>query len=128
MTRFLAILALLLFSGQVFGTTFDCREIFAAAFSELTGEESPVLVTATINADGETGSIEVADRKFKATYQVEGLDRTWRFFTAKGQEHGYLFLIQPDGTAGYYDHEISDGEPTYPHQVYFCSERTGSKN
>jgi len=59
----------------------------------------------------------------RSNYQVEGLDRAWRFFTANDQKYGYLFLIQPDGTAAYYDHETSKGEVTYPDQAYICSER-----
>jgi hypothetical protein len=112
----------------VFGKTFECSEALADAFSTLIGENAPVLVVATIKADGKTGTIEVADRKFEAEYKVEGLDRTWRFFTDKSQKYGYLFIIQPDGVAGYFDHETSKGEPTYPNQAYSCRERlTGHK-
>ncbi len=123
MVRLLATLLLLFLPGIVFGKTFECSEATAAALSIFSEEEAPVLVVATINADGKTGTIEVADRKFEAKYQVEGLDRTWRFFTDEGQEDGYLFLIQPDGTAAYYDLETSKGEPTLPDQEYFCRER-----
>ena len=123
MIRLLAILPLLFLPGVVLGKTFECSELIADAFSTLIGEEAPVLVVATVNADGKTGTIEVADRKFGAKYQVEGLDRTWRFFTDKNQKYGYLLLIQPDGAAAYYDHETSKGEPTLPDQEYFCHER-----
>lgn len=123
MTRLLTALPLILLSGAAFGKTFECSEAFATAFGELTGEKAPVLVVATVNADGKTGTIKVADQEFQANYQVEGLDRTWRFFTADNQEYGYMFLISPDGTAAYYDHETSEGEPTYPDQAYLCRER-----
>ena len=122
MIRILAILPLLFLPGAVLGKTFECSETIAAAFSTLIGEEAPVLVIAIIDADGMTGTIEVADRRFEAEYQVKGLDRTWRFFTDEGQEYGYLLLIQPDGTAAYYDHETSEGEPTHPDQEYLCRE------
>jgi len=123
MTRLLAALPLLFLSGAVFGKTFECTEALATAVEAFTDEKALVLVVATVNADGKTGTIEVADRIFKAEYQVEGFDRTWRFFTDDGQENGYLFLIQPDGSGAYYDHETSKGEPTYPDQVYVCRER-----
>ncbi len=116
-------LPLLFLSGAVFGKTFECTEALETIFEEVTGEKASVLVLAAVNADGESGTIKVADRTFRAKYQVEGFDRTWRFFTDDGQEYGYLFLISPDGTAAYYDHETSEGEPTYPDQAYFCLER-----
>ena len=123
MVRLLVTLPLLFLPGIVLGKTFECSEATAAALSIFSEAKAPVLVVATINADGKTGTIEVADRKFKAKYQVEGLDRTWRFVTDEGQEYGYLFLIEPDGTAAYYDHETSKGEPTLPDQGYYCRER-----
>ena len=123
MIRLLSILSLLFLPAVVLGKTFECSEAIAAALSIFSDEEAPVLVVATINADGETGTIEVADRKFEAEYQIEGLDRTLRFFTVEGQKYGYLFLIQPDGAAAYYDHETSKGEPTSPDQEYSCRER-----
>ncbi len=123
MTRLLAALPLLFLSGAVFGNTFECTEARATAVEAFTDEKALVLVVATVNADGKTGTIEVADRIFKAEYQVEGFDRTWRFFTDDGQENGYLFLIQPDGSGAYYDHKTSKGELTYPDQVYVCRER-----
>jgi hypothetical protein len=123
MIRLSAILPLLFLSSAVLGKTFECSDLIADAFSTLAGEEAPVLVVATVNADGGTGTIEVADEKFEAKYQVEGLDRTWRFFTADGQEFGYLFLIQPDGVAAYFDHETSKGELTYSGEDYSCHER-----
>ncbi len=123
MTKLLAVLHLLFLSGAVFGKTFECTEAIDTIFEAFTDEKALVLVIATINEDGKTGTIEVADKTFKAEYKVEGFDRTWRFFTGEGQEYGYLFLIQPDGTAAYYDHETSKGEPTSPDQSYFCRER-----
>ena len=123
MIRILTILPLILLSGAAFGKTFECSEAIATAFGELTGENAPVLVVATVNADGKTGTIKVADQEFQANYQVEGLDRAWRFLTADNQEYGYLFLISPDGTSAYYDHETSKGEVTGPDQLYFCHER-----
>ena len=122
MTRLLAALPLLFLSGAVFGKTFECTEAFATVFEGLADEKALVLVVATVNADGKTGTIEVADRTFKAKYQVEGFDRTWRFFTADNQEFGYLFLISPDGTSAYYDHETSKGEVTDPEQAYICND------
>ena len=127
MIQFLTALPLILLSGAAFGKTFECGEAIAAALGELTGEKAPVLVVATVNADGKTGTIKVADQEFQAKYQVEGLDRTWRFFTADNQKYGYLFLIQPDGTAAYYDHETSKGEPTSPDQAYICRERQAGR-
>ena len=123
MTRLLTALPLLFLAGAVFGKTFECTEAFATAFEAFTDEKALVLVVATVNADGKTGTIEVSDRIFKTEYQVEGFDRAWRFFTDESQEYGYLFLIQPDGTGAYYDHETSKGEPTTPDQAYFCRER-----
>ena len=123
MNSLLALLPLLFLSGATFGKTFECGEAVASAFGELTGEKAPVLVIATVNPDGKTGTIKVADQEFQANYQVEGLDRTWRFLTVDNQEYGYLFLISPDGTSAYYDHETSEGEVTGPDQLYFCLER-----
>jgi hypothetical protein len=122
MTRFLVLLLLPFLSGAAFGKTFECTEAFETILEALVDENPEVLVVATISADGKSGTIEVADTTFNAEYQVEGFDRAWRFFTGKGQKFGYLFLIQPDGTASYYDHETSQGEPTSPDQVYFCHE------
>ncbi len=123
MNRFLAALPLLFLSGAVFAKTFECTEAVDTIFEGFFGENAPVLVVASVNADGKTGTIKVADRTFKSEYQVEGFDRTWRFSTDDDQDYGYLFLISPDGSAAYYDHETSKGEVTYPDQVYFCSER-----
>ena len=123
MTRLLTALPLLFLSGAVLGKTFECTEAIATAFEVFSDEKAPVLVVATVNADGKTGTIEVADRTFKAEYQVDGFDRAWRFFTDESQEYGYLFLIQPDGTGAYYDHETSKGEPTLSDQAYVCRER-----
>ncbi len=126
MIRLLMILPLLILPGIALGKTFECSEAIAAALAIFSDEKAPVLVVATVNADGKTGTIEVADRKFEAEYQVQGLDRTWRFFTDEDQEYGYLFLIQPDGAAAYFDHETSKGEPTLPDQKYVCNERSAS--
>jgi hypothetical protein len=123
MIRVLAVLPLLILSGTVSGKTFECTEAISTIFEVFATEAAPVLVVATVNPDGETGTIEVADQTFQAKYQVEGLDRTWRFFTDEGQKYGYLFLIQPDGTSAYYDHETSEGEPTHPSQAYFCRDK-----
>ena len=123
LAKFLLIFGLLFSSIEVPSKVFECREGIAVVLAELSGEDPPILVVATVNGDGVTGTIEVADREFSAEYKVEGLDRTWRFFTDDGQEHGYVFLIQPDGTAAYFDHETSKGEPAHPSQVYFCQER-----
>ena len=73
MNSLLALLPLLFLSGATFGKTFECGEAVASAFGELTGEKAPVLVIATVNPDGKTGTIKVADQEFQANYQVEGL-------------------------------------------------------
>jgi hypothetical protein len=124
MIRVLAVLPLLILSGTVSAKTFECTEAISTIFEVFATEAAPVLVVATVKSDGKTGTIEVADQTFEAKYQVDGLDRTWRFFTDEGQKYGYLFLIQPDGTSAYYDHETSEGEPTYPSQAYFCRDKT----
>jgi len=123
MTRLFVVLPLLFLSVAAYGKTFECTEAIETIFEALIVEDPEVLVVATISADGKTGTIEVADTTFEADYQVEGFDRAWRFVTGKDQDYGYLFLMQPDGTAAYYDHETSQGEPTLPEQVYFCEEK-----
>lgn len=120
--RLFVALALLILPGFALGKTFACSAPEAAVYALFSKEAPEVLVTATISEDGKTGTIEVADRIFKAEYGIQGLDRTWSFRTDEDQKYGYLFLIQPDGKAGYFDFELSNGEPTEPRQAYLCSE------
>lgn len=121
MIKLLMALTLLAQPGIALGKTFECGDPEAAVVAVFSDKRVPILVVVTINPDGK-GTIEVADRKFEADYQVQGLTRTWRFFTDEDQEFGYLFLIQPDGAAAYFDHETSKGESTPPDQEYFCNE------
>ena len=63
------------------------------------------------------GEITVAGTTHTAIFAVEGVDLRWYF----GQDSQYSFIVQPDGTARYYNFSgVEEGEKILPSQTYGC--------
>jgi hypothetical protein len=108
-------LILILLAGTANAETFKCR---AGSYWEAGGK---IVVTTTINEDGETGTINVAGVTHQATYQVQGFDRRWDFGLQDDGSYNYAFVLKPDGTAIYYDFSNAEaGEIISGSQVFSC--------
>jgi len=63
------------------------------------------------------GEITVAGTTHTAFFHVEGLSLRWYF----GEDSRYSFIIEPDGSSGYYDFSgVEVGEKIPPTQRYGC--------
>ena len=85
--------------------------------------EKTVLVKLTriLKAGSNTGigTVSVAGVTYFALFKLAGFKRQWDF--GKGERPNYSFVIQPDGTGGYYDFSrLKPGEGTNPHSFYKC--------
>ena len=110
-----AALILILLAGTANAETFKCQ---AGPYWELGAK---IVVTATINKDGEFGSIKVAGVTHSAAYSVEGFDRRWNFGMQNDLTYHYAFVLKPDGIAIYYDFSSADvGETVTGSQFFFC--------
>jgi hypothetical protein len=79
--------------AQTRAETWSCRS----------GGGGEVLVVAT-HQGRDTGTISVAGAEHSTRYAVEGFDRRWSFGpTIRGTSVRFLFVIQPDGGASYFD-------------------------
>jgi len=110
-----AALILILFVGTANAETFKCQ----AGTYWSSGDK--VVVIATINEDGVTGTIKVAGTSYDAKYQVNGFDRRWDFDLADDFTYNYAFLMKASGNATYYDFSDSEfGETVQGSQSFFC--------
>ena len=111
-----AALILILLSGATNAETFQCQ---SGTYWSSSGK---VVVVATINEDGKTGTIKVAGITHDTVYSVDGFDRTWHFggSTSAGL-FSYSLTLQPDGIAFYYDFKSAErGETVESSQTFFC--------
>ena len=85
------------------------------------GLNTDVLVVAYVNKGRETGTIKVAGVTHNASFSVQGFERRWDFGLTKDKEYTYAFLIQPNGTATYYDFsDVTKGKKTGPKILMSC--------
>jgi len=113
MPRGLNALFLLFLVDSGSAETFQCTDI----------QGGPVIVVATVNDDGRTGTVRVAGVTNDTRYRVFGFDRTWAF---KDKESGtvYKLRIEPDGTAYSFDDTELDGKATgVPDHVFKCQQQ-----
>lgn len=109
------ILILILTAGTANAETFKCQ---AGPFGS-SGDK--VVVTATINEDGETGTIKVAGVTHQAKYHVEGFDRRWDFELQEDGTFDYALVLKVSGVATYYDFSSAEaGEPISGSQLFVC--------
>ncbi len=80
-------------------------------------ENSDVLLSVTVNDDGDTGEIFVVGTVYDAQFGIRGFDRWWSFTDDSGGS--YTFRIEPNGE-GYYNVLSDDGAATVE-QSYLCS-------
>jgi hypothetical protein len=66
------------------------------------GNWNNILVVATADDGRRSGSIQVAGVTHHAQFQIEGFDRRWDFGSIS-DPFRYAFVIQPNGSALYYD-------------------------
>ena len=67
------------------------------------------------------GKVIAAGQSNDAYFTIEGLNRRWDWPTGGDKGLKYTFVIQPDGSAAYYDFtKVEDGGTTSPSQVYEC--------
>jgi hypothetical protein len=78
------------------------------------------VVIASINEEGNTGSIKVAGVTHQAKYQVKGFDRRWDFGLSDDFTYDYMFLITPDNQGLYYDFSVSKDGTAKPSQIFVC--------
>ena len=74
------------------------------------------------------GEIHVAGQVYKASFTVEGFDRTWYFGPLEDLDADkptvFMFSIRPDGIGFYYDFsDVAKGEKTTSSQVFRCVEK-----
>ena len=109
-----AALILILLAGTANAETFKCK-------SGTYWDSSKVVVIATINEDGESGTIKVAGVTHQAKYSVDGFDRRWNFGLQDDLTFDFAFVMEPSGVARYYDFSRSEaGEIVTNRQVFFC--------
>jgi hypothetical protein len=113
-----AALILILLAGTANSETFKCQS------GTYWHDAKKVVVVATINEDGETGTIMVAGTTHNTTYKVEGFERSWRFGKApSGGMRAYLFTLMPDGLAYYYVFTgVKAGDSVKSSQTFFCKQ------
>ena len=80
-------------AAQSKGETWRCKEAGVT--------EGPILVIASHDG-GNTGKIQVAGTTQETSFQVEGFNRRWDFGRS-GRAFRFAFVIEPDGSAEYYD-------------------------
>ena len=86
----------------------DCR----------TSVDSDVVVTATVDPNGNTGAVSlVGAREYYADFQVRGLARRWRF----GIVEDYELSIQPSGAGTYSVRR--NGNDWIRQDAFVCEER-----
>ncbi len=73
-----------------------------------------------IDGDGTgVGSVSAASFTHAAAFYVAGIDRRWDF----GDEFNYSMVVEPDGTAYYYDFtNVEDGGTTSADQIFYCEQ------
>lgn len=109
-----AALILILLAGTANAETFKCK-------SGTYWDSSKIVVIATINEDGESGTIKVAGVTYQARYKVKGFDRRWDFGLQDDGTFDYAFILKPGGNATYYDFSSAEsGESVSGRQVFFC--------
>ena len=107
-------LILILLAGAANAETFKCQS------GSLWFAKGKIVVVATINEDGATGTIKVAGVTHKAVYGVEGFNRRWDFGWA-GDSHTYAFVIKADGMGVYYDFSKADEDGrASASQIFAC--------
>jgi len=100
----------LLLAGTANAEVFKCKAgISWAGISLEYGDE--IVVTATGDADNDSGTIEVAGTVHDAEYSVQGFNRRWDFgpLTERGAPSpSYAFIIEPSGEGSYVDFSFAD--------------------
>lgn len=110
-----ALLSLTLLVGVANAETFRCQS------GNYWLDSGTVVVVATINEDGHSGTIKVAGVTHQAYYSVAGFDRRWNFGKDADGAFNYSFAISPTGIARYYDFSsVEWGEPAKNSQTFIC--------
>lgn len=105
----------LLFARAGWAETFQCQ---GGGFW-MDGEK--IVVIASVNPDGKTGTIKVAGVTHQAVYRVQGFDRRWDFGLEDDNSYSYAFVLRPDGAAVYFDFSgVDTGESARGSQVFNC--------
>lgn len=113
-----SLLSLILIAGAVYSET---AETFRCKSGSVWLDSREVVVIATINKDGETGTIQVAGVTHEARYRVEGFDRRWDFERQSDLSYDYAFVLTPSGVARYYDFSGTEaGETVRSSAVFSC--------
>ncbi len=81
-------------------------------------DNGAVLLSLTVNDDGDTGEIFVVGTVYDAEFGIRGFDRWWSFADDSGGS--YAFRIEPSGE-GYYN-VLSDSGAATLEQSYLCSQ------
>ena len=92
------------------------------AFSDY-DRATALLTLVRVRSGGEdvVGEVSIAGVNHFAQFQVAGLTRRWDF--GHNEDRGtyrYAFVIEPDGTGGYYDFSISEDGRAQARDVYKC--------
>jgi hypothetical protein len=90
----------------------ECKEAY--------GSWDKILVLATIEDGRQYGEVLVAGVTHKSQFQIQGFDRRWDFGLAKDGNLKYAFVIAPNGSASYYDFNLS--KETKPSMLMHCRE------
>ena len=88
---------LILLAGTANAETFQCQA------GQFWYDGGTIVVSATINEDGESGTIEVAGVKYATGYMVVGFNRRWDWTDGDGINDGnwFAFVIYPSGAGSY---------------------------
>jgi len=77
-------------------------------------------VLLTLTRLDSAGGVSVAGKTHTAEFEVQGLNRRWDFSPDDNGSYDYMFLIEPDGTALYYDFSRSADGTAKASQIYQC--------
>ena len=115
--RGLAFMSLVTSDKRLQIETWHCFELFDY------DRATALLTLIRVRSGGEDviGEVSIAGISHMAQFQVAGLTRRWDF--GHNEDRGtyrYAFVIEPDGTGGYYDFSTSEDGRTQARDVYKC--------
>lgn len=112
--RVLSVALTLISLGAMGGEVWDCTSPYG----------TEVIVSATVGDGLLEGKVEVAGVTHNAEYKVQGFVRRWNFGLASDLSWEYTFVINPDGTAAYYDFRgVKPGDKTSSTMSFNCRQR-----
>jgi hypothetical protein len=89
--------------------------------TDVLGDWDKIIVEAYVGKGRTAGSIRVAGVIHKTVYRVAGFQRRWDFGAKSDGSYSYAFIVDPDGSASYFD--FSGSKTARPSMVMKCRMR-----